>query len=62
MRREGRHSSGQQIPVWFIHVSFLGPEVYGEQEPASLIELVADGVFSGYLGIGRGSVKLSYGM
>lgn len=28
---------------------FWAPEVYGEQEPG-LIELVADGVFSGYLG------------
>lgn len=61
MRREGRQS-GQQIPVWFIHVSFLGPELYGEREPA-LIELVADGVFSGYRGKARGSVKLSnYGV
>lgn len=58
MRREGRRST-QQIFIWFIHVSFLGPEVYGEREPA-LIELVADGFFSGYLGKGRGSVKLSY--
>lgn len=38
MRREGRQSC-QQMLVWFIHVSFLGPEAYDEGEPA-LIELV----------------------
>lgn len=56
---KGGQPSVQQIFTWFIHVSFLGPEVYGEREP-DLIELVADGFFSGYLGKGRGSVKLSY--
>lgn len=57
MRREGRAGSRYLFGL-FTSVP-RAPEVYGEREPA-LIELLADGVFSGYLGKGRGSVKLSY--
>lgn len=50
MRREGRAGRVASRYLFGLFTSVpRAPKVYGEQEPA-LIELLADGVFSGYLG------------